>query len=77
MDMGPHTLTELFDQLGLPSDPQSIDAFIAQHRPLPEGKTLTQAPFWTDSQARLLKEKLADDADWAPVVDSLNVRLAG
>ena len=77
MDMGPHTLTELFDQLGLPSDPQSIDAFIARHRPLPEGKTLTQAPFWTDSQARLLKEKLADDADWAPVVDSLNVRLAG
>ena len=34
MEHGFHPLTELFDQLGLPSDPASIDAFVADKCPL-------------------------------------------
>ena len=70
-----HPFTELFDQLGLPSDEASIQAFIKTHRPLAEGMPLNQAPFWSTSQAQLLRESLAADADWAEVVDQLNLAL--
>lgn len=70
-----HPFTELFDQLGLPSDEASIQAFITAHRPLPEGTKLSDAPFWTLPQAQLLRESLASDGDWAPVVDQLNLAL--
>lgn len=75
MEQPIHTLTNLFNQLGLESDPGSIDAFIASHSPLPPGMLISEAPFWTPSQATLLKEEILDDADWAAVVDELNVRL--
>jgi hypothetical protein len=71
-----HPLQELFSQLGLPDDEAAIDAFIAAHRPLPPGVALCDAPFWTASQGRLLREKISDDADWAEVVDALAARLA-
>ncbi|MBW4964577.1 DUF2789 family protein, partial [Sulfitobacter sp. CW3] len=31
--------------------------------------------FWTDSQKAFLREEILDDADWAEVVDELNVLL--
>lgn len=70
-----HSLNSLFAQLGLPSDDAAIERFIASHSPLPENVQLPDAPFWTPSQAALLREELSEDADWAPVVDQLNVRL--
>lgn len=70
-----HPFAELFDQLGLPSEEHEIQAFIDSHRPLPGDVKLTEAPFWTPAQARLLKELIMADADWAPVVDQLNVAL--
>ncbi|GAB3390735.1 DUF2789 domain-containing protein [Azotobacter armeniacus] len=71
MEMSNHSLSDLFDQLGLKSDPASIDAFIASHR-LPEEVKVSEAAFWTPAQAALLKEEMLDDADWAPIVDELN-----
>ncbi|MDE2600077.1 MAG: DUF2789 domain-containing protein [Rhodocyclaceae bacterium] len=70
-----HPLAELFSQLGLDSDHPSIDGFIAGHAPLDESVKLDQAPFWTPQQAQFLGEALREDADWAPIVDQLNVLL--
>lgn len=71
-----HRMADLFRQLGLPDDSASIQAFVARHRPLPAGVALADAPFWSPSQARLLREKLAEDADWAELVDQLGAMLA-
>lgn len=75
MELPNKDLGTLFEQLGLPADPASIDAFIARHRPLPNHMKVSEAPFWSDAQGALLKELLLEDAEWAPVVDELNVRL--
>ncbi|KPX95838.1 Uncharacterized protein ALO64_03740 [Pseudomonas meliae] len=53
---------------------ESIEAFIASH-PLPDDVKLIDADFWTPRQADFLKEQLHEDAEWAMVVDELNVRL--
>ena len=70
------TLKELFSQLGLPDEDAEIEAFIATHRPLPDGMPLPDAPFWTPSQAQFLREELVKDAAWAEVVDQLNASLS-
>lgn len=75
MELPNKDLSTLFEQLGLPSDQASIDAFIATHRPLPNHVKVSEAPFWSEAQGAFLKEQLLDDAEWAPVVDELNVRL--
>ena len=70
-----HRFADLFSQLGLPSDPSSIDAFVAAHRPLPAGVRVSEADFWTTSQSQFLREALTADAAWAEVVDALAARL--
>ena len=75
MEPSVHHFSELFAQLGLPSDSPSIQAFIARHAPLAEDVRLEEAPFWTPAQAQLLREERIDDADWAIVVDRLNLAL--
>jgi hypothetical protein len=75
MDQTVHPFSELFAQLGLASDEASIRAFIAEHAPLPDDMRLEEAPFWSDAQSQLLREERVDDADWAPVVDQLNLAL--
>lgn len=75
METSNHTLNNLFDQLGLPSDDAAIEAFIYTHRHLAGDLTLSEAPFWTTSQAAFLREEILKDADWAEVIDQLNVRL--
>ena len=75
MDLSEHTLRALFDQLGLPSSAAAIDGFIDGHRPLPEDVRLADAPFWTPAQAQFLREEFDEDADWAELVDQLNLRL--
>jgi len=72
-----HAFSELFAQLGLPSDPASIRAFIADHAPLADDIRLEEAGFWSPAQAQLLREERAEDADWAIVVDQLNLALRG
>ncbi len=70
-----HRFTELFVQLGLPSDVEAIRAFLVTHSPVPAGTRLEEAPFWTPAQAQLLSELIAQDADWAEVADQLNAAL--
>lgn len=70
-----HQFCELFAQLGLPSDVKAIASFIQSHSPLPPGTRLEDAPFWTPAQAALLRDEIRDDADWAGLVDRLNLAL--
>ena len=77
MEHAIHPFSELFAQLGLPDDHASIQQFIVTHSPLPDGMRPEEAPFWTPAQAQLLREERLDDADWAMVVDRLNVALHG
>lgn len=67
--------TELFEQLGLDSDEDSIRQFLERHRPLDDHLEVYKAPFWTPQQAQMLKEKLKCDDDWAIVVDQLSAAL--
>ncbi len=76
MELPNHTLSDLFKQLGLPADPASIEAFVASHRPLPDGIAVADSSFWTPSQAQFLREAIRADADWAEVVDSLGSMLS-
>lgn len=76
MEANLHTMSNLFAQLGLPSEPAAVDSFIAAHRPLEHGVALYRAPFWTSSQRDFLKEEIIDDSDWAGVIDELNERLS-
>lgn len=70
-----HTMNNLFSQLGLPSEEEAIERFIASHRPVQNGIALYRAPFWSASQRAFLKEEIIEDADWASVIDELNGRL--
>lgn len=71
-----HSLAELFRQLGLPDEPAAIARFIDGQGPLPLGTALADATQWSSSQAQFLREQIADDADWAEVVDALNALLS-
>jgi len=77
MELPVHHFAELFAQLGLPSDTAAIKAFITRHSPLPERIRLEEAPFWTPAQARLLAQERSEDADWAVLVDRLDLALRG
>lgn len=70
-----HRFPELFAQMGLPSEITAIRSFIATHAPLAGELRLEDAPFWTPGQAEFLRASLLEDADWAEVVDRLNVAL--
>lgn len=70
MDTTPPDLTELFAQLGLPSDEANIARFIETHV-LPPEQALAQASWWSRAQAVFLEEALENDSDWALIVDVL------
>jgi hypothetical protein len=75
METPVHTMTNLFAQLGLRSDPEAIASFIAAHSPMAQDIKLADAPFWTGAQARFLREEIIEDADWAEVIEQLNASL--
>ncbi len=75
MESPVHSLPSLFKQLGLPDDAQSIEQFIAAHSPLKPDLKLADAFFWSDSQRAFLRDEILEDADWAEVVDELNLLL--
>ena len=70
-----HSLNSLFDQLGLDSTDQAIEIFIDDHRPLQANIELHETGFWSTSQASFLKQAKDNDADWAEIVDQLDVLL--
>lgn len=75
MEKFTHSVTALFQQLGLPAAEGQIEAFILAHAPLADGTDLADAPFWSPSQATMLREQLVLDADWSVVIDQLNLAL--
>ena len=75
MERPVHSMSNLFAQLGEANDPAAIARFIETHNPLPEDVKLHEAAFWSPSQATFLCESILQDADWAEVVDELNVEL--
>lgn len=75
MEASLHTLNNLFAQLGLPNSDAEIDAFIQTHSHLAGYISLAEASYWTPAQAAFLREEILKDADWAEVIDQLNVRL--
>ena len=75
MDCSTHRFSELFAQLGLPTDDAGIEAFLHQHSPLAADIELENAPFWNPAQAAFLREEWREDADWAELVDQLNLAL--
>ncbi len=68
-------LCELFAQLGLESTPEAVEQFIAEHCPIPANISLHEADFWTPSQSEFLCRAIAEDAEWAVVVERLDSRL--
>ncbi|GLS26359.1 DUF2789 domain-containing protein [Marinibactrum halimedae] len=74
MDMSVHSMSSLFEQLGLASDETAIDKFISAHR-IPHELKITQAQFWSPSQVEFLKEALESDSDWTEWVDLLDARM--
>ncbi|AMZ73243.1 MULTISPECIES: DUF2789 domain-containing protein [Pseudomonas] len=70
-----HPLSSLFKQLGLPDDAEGIDKFITSHSPLKPGLHLADAFFWSEGQRQMLRDEILEDADWAEVIDQLDVLL--
>lgn len=75
METTHHTLAELFKQLGLGNDRKSIESFLKAHRPMNASTRIEDAAFWTPSQSHFIKEQLANDADWAELLDQLSLAL--
>ncbi len=75
MDRSSHTLPCLFSQLGLDNTRQGIENFLINHRGIADDVPLAKATFWTASQANFLTEAIAEDSDWAEIVDSLDAQL--
>ena len=75
MNQSYHRFTELFLQLGLPSDVDGIKHFLENHSPLDPSIRLENAPFWTQAQSTLLRDEILQDADWAEVIYQLNAAL--
>jgi hypothetical protein len=75
MNAPDHPFSDLFAQLGLPSDEAGMRQFLQAHTPLAADITLPSAPFWTAAQAAFLREEILKDADWAEVIDRLNMSL--
>ena len=75
MDTSPHNMRTLFEQLGLPSDQDSIDRFVHETSPLEAATALEAAPFWNAAQSAFLREAIEEDSDWAEIVDELDAML--
>jgi Protein of unknown function (DUF2789) len=75
MDTSNHNnMAVLFEQLGLSSGAEQMTKFLQEHR-LFEHQRIEQADYWTPSQAAFLQQAIADDSDWAELVDHLDAAL--
>ena len=75
MDGTNHRFKDLFAQLGLPTDNAGIEAFLREHSPVAADIDLPNAPFWSTALAAFLREEWREDADWAQMVDQLDLAL--
>mgnify|MGYP001243188826 CR=1 FL=1 len=75
MEIYQHGMAELFEQLGLGSSPEEIKDFVKSHRHTRNSAPIHEASFWTTSQSDFLKQGIDQDADWAMLVDQLDIML--
>lgn len=75
MEIETPTLSTLFAQLGLPNEQADIDSFVEAHPLASDDVYLSDADFWTEAQKKFLRDEIKEDAEWALVVDELNVLL--
>lgn len=69
------TLSDLFVQLGLPSEEEDIENFIEQNKGMMQATHIEDAAIWNDAQATFIRSSLLEDAEWAELIDQLNSRL--
>lgn len=74
MDLKFHTLNALFAQLGLPNDDKFITQYIKEHH-LENNVRIDQAAFWSENNAKFLRESIEEDSDWSGIVDQLDAQL--
>lgn len=74
MNASNHSMQSLFQQLGLSSNPVSMEAFIKNNH-LPKDIPLERAACWSAKQAEFLQEAIDLNAEWADAVDDLNTQL--
>lgn len=72
-----HSFKDLFAQLGLANDEAAISAFLRAHAGLAPEIALSDAPFWSPTQAQFLCAQKAADSDWVDVIDHLDTALRG
>jgi hypothetical protein len=72
MEQNHTALSDLFAQLGLSSDPQSMSEFVQKNAGLPAEIKIENADIWTKQQSDFLRTALAEDAEWAELIDQLN-----
>lgn len=70
-----HLFSDLFAQLGLPNDDQSIAQFLIEHTTKEKDFRLPDLSFWSPSQAAFLKESLVQDSEWSGLADQLSSAL--
>ena len=75
MDRSNHNMPGLFAQLGLDNTRSGIYHFVKLHKIGDDNIRLSQAEFWSQSQARFIEDSLAEDGDWSEVIDQLDVLL--
>lgn len=75
MEIHQHEMPDLFEQLGLGSSPDEMKDFVQNHRHKRDTTPIYEAKFWTRSQSDFLKQAIEEDADWAELVDQLDVML--
>lgn len=63
METFPHDFKNLMSQLGFLGE-EAINSFLENHKDLPYDILLENAPFWSDSQATFLCEKMLNDSEW-------------
>ncbi len=74
MQTNEHGVQQLFEQLGLATDEDSISEFIERHYII-EGVALHKAAFWSPAQSQFLRECFHEDSDWIMAIDQLNTAL--
>ncbi|WP_342619397.1 DUF2789 family protein [Rhodoferax sp. GW822-FHT02A01] len=72
MELLAPTMPCLFAQLGEANDAVAIARFIERNGTLWGGTHMYEASCWSRSQAAFLRDAIAQDANWAPIVDELN-----
>ena len=55
----------MFQQLGLPTDKESIDHLIGKHEGINNSIYLHKASYWNEAQRAFLKEAIIEGAEWS------------